>query len=67
MVNALHHPPEGALPKGADDLVCNTRQQRQREGERERERGERKGERWREGTEELDMWGREHGYIYIMF
>lgn len=24
MVNAAHHPPKGAFPQSADNLVCNT-------------------------------------------
>ncbi len=31
MVNALHHPPEGAFPQSADNLICNTTQREKEE------------------------------------
>ena len=42
MVNALHHPPEGAFPQRADNLICNTTQREKEErggeqGKREQE------------------------------
>lgn len=46
MVNALHHPPKGAFPQSADNLICNTTQ---------REKEERGGV-GKERTGALDMW-----------
>lgn len=47
MVNALHHPPKGAFPQGAGNLICNTTQ-------REKEERGRAGGKERTGA--LDMW-----------
>lgn len=52
MVDAPHHPPEGAFSQSADDLICNTAQRQ--EGE-ERESGDKKGKR------ELAVWTQSSG------